>query len=168
MTVRNEYKIDKKEIMSWAKTFYLYGKVNVILFGLWVFVFVCAVVELIILLCVGGDWTDWYLAVLLWVLSVYKLCFQRFLLQARRYKMLSKTYGVSEWMRSVDFTDEEIVLCDHTSVSKYRYESIKFIKDKKNAVLIVFNTGLGLILYKDAFVEGSWDECKAKIETIKQ
>lgn len=166
--MRNEYKINKKVMMSWAKEYHINGTSNVILFILWVIVGVCSVTTLVLLSFNGGDWIDWYVSALLLLVSVFKLFFQRFAVISHRYKLLSKTYGVSEWTRSVEFNDEEIVLSDHTSVSKYRYENIKWIKEKGNAVLILFHNNLGVRIYKDAFVEGSWDACKEKLESMRQ
>ena len=40
------------------------------------------------------------------------------------------------------------------------------IKEKNNDILIFFNNNLGLRLYKDAFVEGTWEDCKKKINSI--
>ena len=63
-------------------------------------------------------------------------------------------------MRTTEFLEDEIVLTDHTSVSKLKYSNIKKIKEKNNIVIIFMNDNMALRLYKDAFVEGSWEECK--------
>ena len=77
--------------------------------------------------------------------------------------MDSKIYGVTEWIRSVDFGDDEITVTDHNSVYKYRYTDIKRIKEKNESVIIFFKFNLVIKLYKDAFVTGSWEECKRMI-----
>ena len=69
-------------------------------------------------------------------------------------------------MRTIEFLDDEIVLTDHTSVSKFQYSNIEKIKEKNNVVMIFMNHNLALRLYKDAFVEGSWEECKEKINSM--
>ena len=71
-------------------------------------------------------------------------------------------------MRTIEFLDDEIVLTDHTSVSKFQYSNIEKIKEKNNVVMIFMNHNLALRLYKDAFVEGSWEECKEKINSMIQ
>ena len=83
--------------------------------------------------------------------------------QLKRYKLFCTTYGVTEWMRTTEFLDDEIVLTDHTSISKFRYSNIQTIKEKNNVVMIFMNNNMALRLYKDAFVEGSWKECKERI-----
>ncbi len=164
--MRNEYKITKKLMMSFAKEFHLQGAANIILFVLWCLVAVIGLTMVILLSAFGGDFIHWYLSVLFLVFSAYKLLFSRFVVCSNRYKLYSKTYGVTEWIRSTEFGDEEITVCDHTSVTKFKYYNIKKIKEKDNVILIFFNNNLALRLYKDAFVEGSWDECRKKIDSM--
>ncbi len=152
--------------MSWAKEYHLQGAANIIQFVLWCVVGVIGLVMVIFLSLVGGDWTEWYFSIILLFLSVFKLFFSRFVVCSNRYKLLSKTYGVTEWIRSVEFNDEEITLCDYTSVTKFKYNNIKKIKEKNNVIMIFFNNNLALRLYKDTFVEGSWEECKEKINSM--
>ena len=164
--MKNQYKITKEEMMSWAKEYHLQGAANIVLFILWCIVGVIGLAMLVLLSFIGGDFVDWYLSILFLFLSVYKLFFSRFVFWSNKYKLLSRTYGVSEWTRSVEFTDDEITLYDHNSVSKFKYENIKKIKEKNNVIMIFFNNNLALRFYKNTFVEGSWDDCKDKIRSI--
>ncbi|MBE6662212.1 MAG: YcxB family protein [Ruminococcaceae bacterium] len=81
--------------------------------------------------------------------------------------MFSKTYGVTEWMRTTEFTDAAIILTDHTTVNQVRYENIEQIKEKGNCVMIYLNHNMALRIYKDAFVEGTWEACIEKIEAMR-
>ena len=164
--MKNEYKITKKEMMSWAKEYYLNGAANIVLFILWCVVGFCGLSMLVALSRTGGELLDWFGAILFLSLAVFKLFFARFVVASKRYKVLSQTYGVTEWIRSAEFVDEEIILCDHTSVTKLKYENIRKIKEKGNVVMVFFNHNVALRLYKDAFVEGSWEECKEKISAF--
>lgn len=164
--MKNEYKITRELMMSWAKEYHLQGAANIVLFLIWCTVGVIGLGMLILLIAVGGDLVNWYLSILFLFLSVFKLFFSRFVAISNRYKLLSKTYGVTEWLRTIDFTDDEIILSDHTSVTRFRYDNIKKIKEKSNVVIIFFNNNLAVRLYKDAFVEGTWKECKEKINSI--
>ncbi len=153
--------------MSWAKEYHLQSAANIILFVLWFLVGIIGLAMIILLgFEGGGEWTDWCISVMFLLSSVFKLFFSRFFVINNRYKLLSKTYGVSEWIRATEFTDDEIVFFDHTSVTRFKYENIKKIKDKNNIVFIYFNHNMALRLYKDAFVEGSWEECKNKIDSM--
>ncbi len=159
--MKNEYKITKQLVMSWAREYNLQGTANIVLFVLWTLVGVMGLTLLGLHLAFGGDWLDWYIAGLLLFLSIFKLFFSRFVIFSKRYKMLSKTFGVTEWTRVIEFGEDEIVLTEHNSITKLRYENIKKIKEKDNTVLIFFNDNLGARLYKDAFVNCTWDDCKA-------
>ncbi len=163
--MKNEYKITKKLMMSWANEYYLPDAANIIAFVLWCIIGIMGLGLLGILIAIGGKWTTWYFAILFLVLSVYKLFFSRFVFMSNRYKMLSKTYGVDEWIRTAEFADDEIILSDHTSITKFKYSNIKKIKEKNNTVMIFFNDNLSMRLYKDAFVEGTWEECKEMINS---
>jgi len=83
---------------------------------------------------------------------------------ARRYRLAVQKYGVSEWTRSTEFGDEDIVITDHTTVQHIRYQSIRKIKEKGNAVMIYVDGNFAFRLYKDAFIKGSWEECKQLLE----
>ena len=155
-------------MMSWAKEYHFQGTANILLFVLWCVVGLIGLEGIILLSLVGGDWIGWYCSIIGLSLSVYRIFFSRFVVLSQRYKAYSTTYGVSEWMRTIEFLDDEIVLTDHTSVSKFQYSNIEKIKEKNNVVMIFMNHNLALRLYKDAFVEGSWEECKEKINSMIQ
>ena len=158
--MKNEYKITKDLIRSWAKEYNLHGAVNIFLFVFWCVLGVVGLSELILSIVFHLDWILITLSALILLVVVYKLFIQRFLFWSHRYKLFSTTYGVTEWMQTIEFSDDEIVLTDHTSVSKFKYGNVRSIKEKGNAVLIIMNHNMALRLYKDAFVEGSWEECK--------
>ena len=160
----NEYKITKKLIMSWAKEYHLHGVANKILFAIWIFAAVLGTGGIILCLYVGSDWKVVCLYALILLLSVYKLFVARFVVWSRRYKMMAKTYGVAEWMRRTEFSEDKITLSDHNSITELHYENIEKIKEKGNVVMIFLNHNQALRLYKDSFISGSWQECKTLID----
>ena len=159
-SMKNEYKVTKDLIHSWAKEYHLHGTSNIILFVFWCIVGVIGIAGMIFSIALHMDWIVIYLYALMLIIAVFKLFIQRFIIWSKRYKLYSKTYGVTEWMRTTEFLDDEIVLTDHTSVSKLQYSNIQKIKEKNNVLMIFMNNNTALRLYKDAFVEGSWEECK--------
>ena len=165
--MRNEHKITIELMMSWAIDFYLVRASDIILAILWSIVAFCGLTLLATSIIVGGDALNWLLAFLFLFLSVYKLFFGRFVYISKRYKMFAKTYGVDEWLRTIEFTENEIVLTDHTTINKLQYCNIKKVIEKGNVILILLNDNIAFRLYKDAFVEGSWEECK-KLLNSKQ
>lgn len=164
--MKNEYKVTKELMMSWAKEFHLEGTSNIIKFILLCVMGVIALRALVILILFGGEWINWYLSILLLFLVVYSLFFSRFVFMSKRYKLFSRTYGVTEWLRTTEFAENEIIVSDYNSIAKFKYENIKKIKEKNNVVMIFLNNNLAIRLYKDAFIEGSWEECKEKINSF--
>ena len=161
--MKNEYKITKDLIKSWAKEYHLHGTANIFLFFLWCVVGIVGISGMIFSIVLHTDWMVVYLYALMLIIAVFKLFIQRFIVWSKRYKLYSATYGVAEWMRTTEFLDNEIVLTDHTSVSKFKYGNIQRIKEKGNVVMIFMNNNMALRLYKDAFVDGSWESCKKLI-----
>ncbi|MBQ7338035.1 MAG: YcxB family protein [Clostridia bacterium] len=168
--MKNEYKITKDLMRSWAKEYHIHGAANIFLFILWCVVGVIGVSGMIFSIVLHTDWMVVYLYALMFVIAVFKLFIQRFIVWLKRYKLYSTTYGVTEWMRTTEFLEDEIVLTDHTSVSKFKYSNIQKIKEKSTIVMIFMNNNMALRLYKDSFVEGSWEECKKMIleKTVKE
>ena len=158
--MKNEYKITKELLRSWAKEYHIHGAANIFLFILLCVVGIVGISGLIFSIALHTDWIVVYLYALMLVIAVFKLFIQRYIFWSKRYKLYSITYGVTEWMRTTEFLDDEIVLTDHTSVSKLKYSNIQKIKEKNNVVMIFMNNNMALRLYKDAFIEGSWEECK--------
>ena len=161
--MKNEYKITKDLIKSWAKEYHLHGTANIFLFFLWCVVGIVGISGMIFSIVLHTDWMVVYLYALMLIIAVFKLFIQRFIVWSKRYKLYSATYGVTEWMRTTEFLDDEIVLTDHTSVTKFKYSNIQRIKEKGNVVMIFMNNNMALRLYKDAFVDGSWESCKKLI-----
>ena len=155
--------------MSWAKEYHLHGAKTIILFIIYCLAGLCGLTLLALLAIADGHWTRWFLAVWLTVLCVYRLFFARFVSWSNSYKMMAKTYGVTEWIRTVEFTDREIICKENDAACMtFRYDNIKRIKEKGNIVFIFFNDNLTLRLYKDAFTEGSWEECNEKLNAMRQ
>ena len=161
--MKNEYKISKDLFKSWAKEYHIHGAANIFLFILWCVVGVAGIAGTAFSIALHIDLTVVYLYALMLLIAIFKLFIQRFIIWSKRYKLYSTTYGVTEWVRTTEFLDDEIVLTDHTSVSKFKYSNIQKIKEKNNVVMIFMNNNMALRLYKDSFVEGSWDECKQMI-----
>ena len=166
--MKNIHKITKELMISWAKEYYLFRTRDIILAILWSIVGLCGLIPMIALVFVGGKPADWILSIVLILLAAYKLLIGRFVYMSKRYKMFARTYGVDEWLRTIEFTEDEIVLTDHTTVNKLKYRNIKAIKEKGNVALIVFNDNIAVRLYKDAFVDTSWEECKELLNSKRK
>lgn len=133
------------------------------LFVSWCFVGFCGLFGIVVSILIHGDPQDYLFFILVLLVAIYKLFFNRFVVWSKRYKLFVKTYGVTEWIRSTEFLEDEIILTDHTTTMQYRYDQIAKIKEKNNIVMLFFKNNTAIRLYKDAFVEGSWQECRALI-----
>ena len=158
--MKNEYKITRDLMKSRAKEYHLHGATNKVLFVVWCILGAIGVGGLILSISLKSDWINVYFYALFTFVAFFKLFISRFVVWSKRYKVYSATYGVSEWIRTTEFLEDEIILTDHTSVSKLRYENIQKIKEQKNVVMIFMNNNMALRLYKDAFVEGTWESCR--------
>ena len=158
---------------SWIKEFRLQGTANIILFFLWCALLVIWLASLIELTFFDGHPLLWALFCVSFLLLNH---YSPYFVLNKRFHVFSEKYGLSEWIRSTEFKDDEIILSDHTTVLKFKYEDIKEIKEtsleknaeikeKNNVVMIFFkkDRNRAIRLYKDAFVEGTYEECKAKI-----
>ncbi len=166
--MKNEYKITKELMKSWAKEYHLHGAANIVGFIIWCVLGVIGIAGLIFSIALYRDWFPIYMFSLFTFVAFFKLFLARFFVWSKKYKLYSTTYGVTEWMRTIEFLDNEIVFTDHTSVCKLQYGNIEKIKEKNNVVMIFMNNNTALRLYKDAFVEGSWEECKQKINSMRK
>jgi hypothetical protein len=161
--MKNEYKITKALMREWAKEYHLDGAKNIFFFILWCGMSIFGIVGFFLCIQIDIYPPITFLYVFIFLMSIYKLLFSRFVIWERRYKLYAKTYGVSEWIRTTEFTDTGIVATDHTSTNKFLYTNVKRIKEMGNLVIILMNNDLALRIYKDAFIEGSWPECKKLI-----
>ncbi|MGN1472717.1 MAG: hypothetical protein ACI4WZ_01475 [Eubacteriales bacterium] len=77
--MKNEYKITKKEMMSWAKEFYLQGAKSIFSFILVCVIGIAGLFLLIIsILTKGENWTFIFDSILFLTFFVYELLFSRF------------------------------------------------------------------------------------------
>lgn len=158
--MKNEYKITKELMKSWAKEYHLHGTAKKVSFIIMCYVAISGVGGVIVSIVRQLSWPNKLLFTMLFVFALYELLISRFVVMNKRYKTYSTTYGVSEWTRTTEFLDEEIVVTDHTSIYKYKYENIQKIKEKNNCVLFFMNNNLMLRIYKDSFINCDWVKCK--------
>ena len=165
--MKNEYKVTKQLFMSWAKEMPTYG-INMVFYVVWWIMTLGSVGMLMLCAYADGSVLQWYTGILLLAICVFKLFFSRRLGAAKRYQFITKNIGVTEWTRTIEFTSDDIVLRDHTHFSNFKYKEIKKIIEKDDSVTIYFSGNYTLRLYKDAFIEGTWEDCKAKINEMRQ
>ncbi len=156
--MKNEYKITRELMLTWARGNARFGGFALVMFCLWIVIAaLCSLGIAISILLRNGLLI--YLYSLLTAIALFKLLLAPRLIKARQYKSYSATYGVTEWIRTTEFSEEEITVTDHRAVHKLSYANVRAIKENGNAVAILMKGGVALRLYKDAFTEGTWEEC---------
>ena len=138
---------------------------NIILFVLWC---ISGLIGFSMLILITFFDVHWICCFLFLIFLGICISYSPYFVLSNRFQGLSARYGVTEWVRSTEFKDDEIILSDHTLIIKFEYEDIKEIKEKNNVIIIFFhkNRNRAIRLYKDTFVEGSWEECKNKINSM--
>ena len=164
MTVKNEFTVNKQTMLSWVKRYSFEGKRKKLLFAMYL-IMIGLGGRLLSYWIFGGDVLYGLIGAAAIFLAVYRLFFMRFVIMSRQYDFFAKTYGLSEWQRTIEFTDDEVILTDHTSVTRFRYENMQKIVEAGNTVRIIMNHNAVLLFYKDTFVVGSWQECKSMLES---
>ena len=77
----------------------------------------------------------------------------------KRYKPL--------WIRSVEFTEENILLTDSEITLTYGYLDVNTVIDTKKAIVLSLIDGTLIRLYKDKFISSDPASCTAYIEAKK-
>lgn len=169
--MKNRYKITKDLMLSWANGhhFRTIGSILMLLISCYLAIFGSAefirifylygyhliyVVELLALEMILGAFA---------VTAFFKIFFQPRSLYKKAYNRSALAYGTSEWTCTIELSDDDIIYTEHTTVVRYQYKNIVKIRDKKDSVMIFFNHGAAIILYKNAFVDCSWEDCKKLI-----
>lgn len=162
--MKNEYRVTKELMQSFATEYPLYNVQQTTMFAVGCAMAVLGLNYLAIKLFSGFTRSDVFVCIGSLCVAIYYLFFARRVYWRRRYRSEADEYEVEEWMRSYEFLETEIVCKEHTSTTHVSYESIRKIKEKGNVVILMLAGGFDLRLYKNAFTEGSWEECKALLD----
>lgn len=162
--MKNEYRVTKELMQSWASEYPLYNVPLITIFAVGCAMAVLELNFLAIKLLHGFTLSDVIACVGGIAISIYLLFFGQRTYWSRRYRSQAEEYEVEEWMRSIEFTEAEILYRNHTVTEHVAYESIRKVKEKGNVVILMLEGGSDIRLYKNTFTEGSWEECEALLE----
>lgn len=161
--MKNEYKVTKKLLRRWM-TENMYKGVQL---GMNIGWAVLGALCVVLMIFNAADVTDYVIYGALLVLCVYMAVLRIFPLTAVQYRRMAKIYGEENWTRTITFGDENITLSEGTISAAFEYKDIMSIREKDNSVWLNARNRTVLRLYKDAFVDGSWDECKELLHARK-
>lgn len=103
---------------------------------------------------------------ILWLFSaycLYRAFLRNILLGKKQYDLLAKTYGQENWTRTILLEDDMISISEGTASIQYTYADIVDVLVKNDTIKITFMNKTVIRLYKTAFADSDWAECKAKI-----
>lgn len=161
--MKNQYKVTKKLLRQWM-TENMYKGVQLGLNIGWAFFGVLCAVLLIV---DAETMTDYIIYGALLALCLYMAVLRIFPLTAVQYKRMAKVYGEENWTRTIDFGEDCITLSEGTISARYEYKDIMSIREKGNSIWLTARNRTVLRLYKDAFVGGDWEQCKALLHECK-
>lgn len=158
--MKNEYQVTKKLFRSWVtenmyKGMQLYINIGWAAFG----------ILAVVLLIFSADSTlDYVLFGVMLVLGVYNAFLRIFLVSAVQYRRTAQVYGTENWTRTITFGDEKIYLTEGNASADFEYGDIIRIKEKDNNIWLTMKNRIVVRLYKDAFVDCGWEDCRAFID----
>lgn len=154
--IRNEYKITWKVYRSWGLENAFKGAQ--LLFAIfWV---VLALLILVLDISSGG----WFFYHYFFLFCIYRAFFRWMVRTNAQYRALAKQRNGADWLRKISFEEDTIRLEDGNVSVVYDYSDIVEIKEKGNKVWLNASDKAVIRLYKDCFIDSTWEECKSWIE----
>lgn len=81
----------------------------------------------------------------------------------QQYKRFVQAYGKPSWVRTIRFEDNEIIIKEEKTETKYNYSDILEIVEKDENIYLKLQAKMVIRLYKSKFIDCTWEECKEKI-----
>ena len=113
-------------------------------------------VGFLVLTMIAGEW----IYGLMMVYCIYQAFVSKLVQGKVQFKKQTDYYKKDSWMRRIILNEENIGLSEGRMLLTYEYKDLKKICDKGNKIWLYFQDGMVLRMYKDAFVEGDWEECR--------
>ena len=154
----NEYQVTWKLYRSWVAENMTKGA-RLVMMVAW-----CVITLLCLVLAITAESGFKSLFFVLAVLGIYRAFFRSFVIAKSQYRRLALSYGKESWTRRIAFEDDGINLREGNLSLHYAYSDIINIHEKENEIRLDASDKTVLRLYKDAFVESSWNECRAKAD----
>lgn len=98
------------------------------------------------------------------LLCFYRAFFRDILVARRQYAAMAKSYGQRDWLRTITFDEDRIILLEGNISVNYKYSDLSEIKEKDNKVWLILKDDKVIRMYKDCFVNSDWEKCRSLIE----
>ena len=122
------------------------------------------ILAVVLLIFAANSTLDYVLFGVMLVLGVYNAFLRIFLVSAMQYRRMAQTYGTENWTRTILFGEEKITLSEGTMSADFEYGDILRIREKGNNIWLTMKNRTVIRLYKDAFADSSWEDCRAFID----
>lgn len=154
--MKNQFVVTEEMYRSWCIDSQFKGR-RLVFFIMWCVLFAICTGFVIV--------TKEPLFVVYTVFCAYQAFARVFVLSHVNYRRLAKNYNCENWVRTIEFLDDKLMLSEESFSMTFAYESIEKFTDKDNKICIYFNNKTAVRLYKDAFVTGDWENCKGFLES---
>lgn len=101
-----------------------------------------------------------YIVFLCVVYSAFKVFFFNNLNIKSQFKSFCKLYGKTSWIERIEVFEEKITITEEGNVSNFNHTKIKRILEGTDIVTVMYEGNMNVLILKDKFVTGSWEECK--------
>lgn len=154
----NEFKVTWKLYRSWAMENMAKGSRLVMMIIWCVYTLIC----LVFMTIDNSAFRSLYFFMA--AFGIYRAFFRNFVIARSQYRRLAQNYGEENWTRRIVFEDNGITLTEGNFSLRYDYSNIINIREKGNKIWLEASNKTVLRLYRDAFVESDWDECKSRLK----
>ena len=153
-----EYQVTKQLMRSWVMENRFSG-VNLVLFILWTVLLSFWIPVTMLLILIQARMSIILMGIFFCVVAIYKIIGQRLLSASVQYKTYAKIYGAN-WTRTIEFMDDCIQITEGSSTHRHPYSVVSKVDEKDNIIWLYCENKSALRLYKDKFVDGTWEECR--------
>ncbi len=158
--MKNQYKVTKKLLRQWLtenmyKGFQLGLNIGWAVLGVFstgLLIFACESIS------------DYVMFGAIIALCVYMVWLRIYPITSVQYRRMAKVYGEENWLRTYDFGEDCITLSEGTISARYSYSDIMSIREKGGRIWLTARNRTVLRLYEDAFIGGTWEDCKALLK----
>ena len=159
--MKNEYIIDWSLLKKWTNESHHSG-IRLAFFIFWCFLLAGSTV-FTVLSIVANMYSNVFYFILIALFSFYRAFLWNIMIAKQQYKRFAQIYGKNSWVRTISFEDNEIIIREEKTETKYNYSDILEIVEKDERIYLKLQAKAVIRLYKSKFVDCSWEECKEKI-----
>lgn len=164
--MKNEFVITKKLYMEWCRENMWKGnrlKMKIV----WIFTALLTVL-FNVLVYISGDGRMYLYAygVFVFLFCIYRAFFRDQVLSLAQFKRITSYLDSDEWVRTVEFGEDDIISTDGNVTVRTPYSEISGIRDEGNNIWLDTKKKGVIRLYKDKFIGGDFEKFR-KLISVK-